>query len=290
MSVKIKINWDNENTVYESVRIYRADSAFTSSNLPPLLAEIIGDAYEYEDFSVTEGSTYFYTLSVKLGEQEVFTECYEVVLELPNPYDGIYIIGSASDAVPMSMLSEIISEIGDVYTKTWAEIDSIPETAKLIYAPHLDYRQSDTFTGVTKMVTKFNTGIPVLISIYTDSSTVMPNLGIGANFSDSSGSSIDIVANTVLGVPFDIAQSELVIRETSHYMSGIVSLANNAKRFAVRGSTVVGAILPEGAINRNNVPSPANVTFAGFAYTESTRLLNETGKNLVREIVRKTMR
>lgn len=78
MSVKIKINWDNENVVSESVRIYRADSAFTSNNLPQLLTEIIGDVYEYEDFAVTEGSTYFYMLSTKLGEQEVFTECFEV--------------------------------------------------------------------------------------------------------------------------------------------------------------------------------------------------------------------
>ncbi|RSC23565.1 hypothetical protein [Acinetobacter sp. FDAARGOS_515] len=78
MSVKIKINWDNENVVSESVRIYRADFVFTSNALPQLLTEIIGDVYEYEDFAVTEGSTYFYMLSTKLGEQEVFTECFEV--------------------------------------------------------------------------------------------------------------------------------------------------------------------------------------------------------------------
>ena len=81
MSVKIKINWDNENVVSESVRIYRADSAFTSNNLPPLLAEIVGDVYEYEDLSVIRDQTYFYMLSAKLGEQEVFTECFEIVAE-----------------------------------------------------------------------------------------------------------------------------------------------------------------------------------------------------------------
>ena len=78
MSVKIKINWDNENVVSESVRIYRADSTFTSNNLPPLLAEIIGDVYEYEDLSVIENKTYYYMLSAKISNQEVFTECYEV--------------------------------------------------------------------------------------------------------------------------------------------------------------------------------------------------------------------
>ncbi|WP_218956380.1 hypothetical protein, partial [Acinetobacter sp. YH12073] len=81
MSVKIKINWDNENVVSESVRIYRADSVFTSANLPPLLAEIIGNVYEYEDLTTVEGQTYFYMLSAKLGDQEVFTECFDVVAE-----------------------------------------------------------------------------------------------------------------------------------------------------------------------------------------------------------------
>lgn len=82
MSVKIKINWDNENVVSESVRIYRADSAFTSETLPPLLTEIVGDVYEYEDLTTIEGQTYFYMLSATLGEQEAFTECFDVVAQL----------------------------------------------------------------------------------------------------------------------------------------------------------------------------------------------------------------
>lgn len=81
MSVKIKINWDNENVVSESVRIYRADSAFTSTSLPPLLTEIIGDVYEYEDLNIVENRQYFYMLSAKLGEQEVFSDCFNVSAE-----------------------------------------------------------------------------------------------------------------------------------------------------------------------------------------------------------------
>lgn len=76
MPVKIKINWDNENVVSESVRIYRADSVFTRESLPPLLTEIFGDVYEYEDLGIIKGQTYFYMLSAKLGEQEVFTDCF----------------------------------------------------------------------------------------------------------------------------------------------------------------------------------------------------------------------
>ncbi|EEY94017.1 hypothetical protein HMPREF0026_01293 [Acinetobacter junii SH205] len=109
MPVKIKINWDNENAVSESVRIYRSDSVFTPASLPSLLTEIFGDVYEYEDLNVIEDQTYFYMLSAKLGEQEVFTDCFEVlatpevvivfsipkitaygseVVELSKPYTG----------------------------------------------------------------------------------------------------------------------------------------------------------------------------------------------------------
>lgn len=85
MSVKIKINWDNENVVSESVRIYRADSIFTPTSLPPLLTEIFGDIYEYEDLTTVENQTYFYMLSCLLGDQEVFTECFEVLSTPHNP-------------------------------------------------------------------------------------------------------------------------------------------------------------------------------------------------------------
>lgn len=90
MSVKIKINWNNENVVSESVRIYRADSVFTSVNLPPLLAEIFNDVYEYEDLAVLEGLTYYYMLSTKLGDQEVFTECFEVKV-MKSPVDLVFV-------------------------------------------------------------------------------------------------------------------------------------------------------------------------------------------------------
>jgi len=79
MSVKIKINWGNENVVSESVRIYRSNATITTPTQAMLIATILGDVYEYEDLGVIQDETYFYMLSAKLGEQEVFTECHEVV-------------------------------------------------------------------------------------------------------------------------------------------------------------------------------------------------------------------
>ena len=87
MSVKIIINWDNESVVSESVRIYRADSAFTSTSLPPLLTEIVGDVYEYEDLTTVGDQTYFYMLSAKLGDLEVFTECFDVTANISIWFD-----------------------------------------------------------------------------------------------------------------------------------------------------------------------------------------------------------
>lgn len=292
-SIKIKTNWETNNIVSNGVRIYKKTELFDSDNLPQPLVEITDGSEFYEDLDIIEGQTYFYMLSCFLGEQEVFTECFKVDAKKPSPYNGIYIVGSTNsyDTDAVSRLSEIISEIGeDVYVKTWEEMDSIPADAKLIYAPSLDYTHASTSAGVTKLVAKFNAGIPVLISTYSNTIPTMPNLGIGANFSDSSGSSVDIMANTILSPPFNTAQSGLVIRESSYYMSAVTSLTPNAHIFAMRGSSVVGAILQAGIINRNNIPSPANVAFAGFSNTRTGRILNDTGKDLLREIVKKTMR
>lgn len=82
MSIKIKINWDDLNVISEGVRIYKNASAFTSSSLPAVCATVAYGVDEFEDLDVVENQTYFYMLSCFLGEQEVFTECYEVLAEL----------------------------------------------------------------------------------------------------------------------------------------------------------------------------------------------------------------
>jgi len=81
MSIKIKVSWDDHNVVSEGVRIYRSNTTFTPSNLPAVLATV-PTLDEYEDLDVIEGQTYFYMLAAYLGEQEVFTECFEVKTDL----------------------------------------------------------------------------------------------------------------------------------------------------------------------------------------------------------------
>ncbi|WP_104471232.1 hypothetical protein [Acinetobacter indicus] len=78
MSIKLKIGWTDNNAIIEGVRIYKSSSLFDVNTLPAVHAEITDGSLFYEDFDVTDGQIYFYMLSCFIGEQEVFTECYEV--------------------------------------------------------------------------------------------------------------------------------------------------------------------------------------------------------------------
>lgn len=129
MAVKIKINWENESVMSESVRIYRADSAFTSNSLPPLLAEVVGDIYEYEDLTTEKDETYFYMLSARLGEQEVFTDCFEV---FANKADVPIIVGIDSESV----LTPSLSLRSTFLFKKWG---------LYIYSQHLNNIKSSIF-------------------------------------------------------------------------------------------------------------------------------------------------
>lgn len=81
-SVKLRTSWIDNNAIIEGVRIYKSNQAFTSANLPQLLIEITDGSLFYEDFDVEENETYYYMLSCYLDQQEVFTECFEVDVEL----------------------------------------------------------------------------------------------------------------------------------------------------------------------------------------------------------------
>ncbi|ENW90562.1 MULTISPECIES: hypothetical protein [Acinetobacter] len=77
-SIKLKMVWVDSNEIIEGVRIYKSASSFTSLSKPAVYAEILDGSDFYEDFNVEDGETYFYMLSCFLGDQEVFTECFEV--------------------------------------------------------------------------------------------------------------------------------------------------------------------------------------------------------------------
>lgn len=96
MSVKIKTSWTDNNVIIEGVRIYKSSVNFDTSSRPAVYAEILDGSEFYEDFNVTDGQTYFYMLSCFLGEQEVFTECYEVLAQKLITYLPISFLGVKS--------------------------------------------------------------------------------------------------------------------------------------------------------------------------------------------------
>lgn len=86
--LKVKIIWNNENVVTESIRIYKKNVTFSKTSLPAVLAEITDlSVLAYEDLAVNENETWYYMLSAKLGEQEVFSQCFEVkVASVPTGF------------------------------------------------------------------------------------------------------------------------------------------------------------------------------------------------------------
>lgn len=77
-SVKLRTSWTDENVIIEGVRIYKSNEEFDVETKPlPLVGLTNGEEF-YEDFDVELNETVYYMLSCFLGEQEVFTECFEV--------------------------------------------------------------------------------------------------------------------------------------------------------------------------------------------------------------------
>lgn len=145
MSVKIKINWDNENVVSESVRIYRADSIFTPTSLPPLLTEIFGDIYEYEDLTTVENQTYFYMLSCLLVDQEVFTECFEV---LATVYDPEIFVNFTS--VNQTLIASLSSSV--IRARGFAPIPNSSNYLALVYDTQARLVEVDASGSVLKLM------------------------------------------------------------------------------------------------------------------------------------------
>ena len=104
MSVKIKTSWSDNNVIVEGVRIYKSLAPFDAYSRPEPLVEILDGSLVYEDFGVEYGQTYFYMLSCFLGEQEVFTECFEVLAAVET-FAVLDFISSATTPIRLSSSS-----------------------------------------------------------------------------------------------------------------------------------------------------------------------------------------
>ncbi len=116
MSIKLKITWSDDNVVTEGIRIYKSSSIFTKTSLPEVYATIKDGSGFFEDFNVVDGQTYFYMLSCFLGEQEVFTECYEItaISEIPITVKAVLSSSSSSSTGYIMSISVPPYNVGDV--------------------------------------------------------------------------------------------------------------------------------------------------------------------------------
>lgn len=298
MTDRLISNWDLDGFVDEQ-RYYCSTLPIDTNNPPPPKYVLDGDARSCIDTDISQGFTYHIRISSMRNGVEKFSEEKTVFVPQESQYDKVYYVGELPNISRAAIFREIVESLGEEMVGIeWQNVASIPNDCKLILAP--DMTVGDGYfhpTYLTSLMSKFNAGIPVLISANAGYPGQLPetfpsNLGIASKFADISASnSIDVVENIMLPAPYSTAQSNLVIKQSSYYISGLSSVAANAHIFARKGSVCAGAILLKDAINKNGVPSPANVAFAGFAFTNPpSQLLNGTGKDLLKEVIMRTMR
>lgn len=79
--MSITFTWNNPNTseyTPEYTCIYRSDEQFDTDNLPPIFETLPGASTSYIDDTATDGETYYYRVSFKLGVREEFSRLIEI--------------------------------------------------------------------------------------------------------------------------------------------------------------------------------------------------------------------
>lgn len=152
MSVKIRTSWSDENIITQGVRIYKSNQNFTSATRPQPLIEITDGSLFYEDLHVVEGQTYFYMLSCFLGEQEVFTECYEVKVDLPPKVVELNFISSSQGysaaAVSIYEGAHNVGDVNIVLLATYSQL-TMPDGYILLGSVGQMYVLGKIFTSQT---------------------------------------------------------------------------------------------------------------------------------------------
>src|SRR5690554_980212 len=96
----IRIAWKNQNDFEQGFRIYRSETDFDESNLPPVLAEVPPGTEVYVDETANPEGTYYYLVSTFYKAKEVFAiatikaKAYAGPLTLGEFYQGGYYIGN----------------------------------------------------------------------------------------------------------------------------------------------------------------------------------------------------
>ena len=285
MSVKIKINWDNENVVSEFVRIYRADSAFTTPTQAMIIATIIGDVYEYEDLDVVKDQTYFYMLSAKLGEQEAFTECFEVkAVAVQGPQ--LYIVGNVNDVI-LGVIEIELQKQNIQYTRiNWTGLLSLSSSdVTHVIAPRLATASVGySSTHRLKLVDLYNQGVHVMISVYGVDGRLFTEEVYAGTFGDLNTSSVTCSVNGLLQPPYNTSNT-ISVRNSSYYSSILTNAPASTITLATVGSSISTSILQKGEINNNAAQAPSALLFAGWVSSSGSGVLTTAGKSYLSSLL-----
>lgn len=79
--MSITVHFLNANEDADKVRVYKSESPFTVTELPPVYDTTVGDATSYTDTDVVPGSVYYYMFETVRGNSTVFSVLLEAKAE-----------------------------------------------------------------------------------------------------------------------------------------------------------------------------------------------------------------
>ena len=110
---KINISWLDINTTESGYKVYKSDSAFSSTNLPAVYDTLAADTTEYVDTNVSYGNTYYYMISTYDADREVFSslrtiKCEENIYLATN--ELLYIMNKNMDILSTMTIKEAFGD------------------------------------------------------------------------------------------------------------------------------------------------------------------------------------
>jgi hypothetical protein len=141
----------------------------------------------------------------------------------------------------------------------------------------------DSANVANKIVEAFNAGKKIAFGTYSGSTTMLNSLNLGS-FVDKSGIAVNILANSELQSPFDVAQSSFSIRPVSGYISGYSAMPAGVISLNSQDGITTSFI----ALNRDGFL--ADTLFIGWLpWSSSAPTLTTDGENYVKAMLARWM-
>lgn len=146
----IQVSWSNPNPNKNSgkIFIYRSIAPFTVNTLPEPLVIINDPSFNYyDDYSVSEGTQYYYMVAYREFDQSVFTPVQQILYTLPNAEPTNLIVNVVNGEYQLSWEYTRFIDDGFIYYKSDRPFDesNLPEpiATGIIVTNYVDSDTSD---------------------------------------------------------------------------------------------------------------------------------------------------